>query len=103
MRYVLGRRLDWRRLDWLKPHCARCGLHRFGWRLLVALPGPAGPICFGPAQSERLLPAAARTVAWTVGATLGAVVPDVRAMRAGQRRLDPPPVSLASERRPSAP
>jgi len=102
MRYALGRRLDWLRLDWLKPHCARCGLQRFGWRLPVALPGPAGPIGSGPARYERMLPAAARPA---VARTVGAVVPDVRPTRAGQEmaRLDLPPVSLASERRPSAP
>ena len=38
MRYALGRRLDW-----LKPRCARYGPRRFGWRLPVAMPGPAGP------------------------------------------------------------
>ena len=96
MRYVLGRRLDW-----LKPHCARCGLQWSGWRLSVVMPGPAGLICSGPARYERMLPAVARTVAWI----LGADVPDVRATRAGQdlARLDLQPVSLASERRPSAP
>ena len=106
MRYALGRRLDW-----LKPHCARCGLKRSGWRLPVAMPGPAGPICSGPARYEWMLPAAARTVVarTVVARTPGAVVPDVRATRAGQdlarqdlARLDLPPVSLASEWQPSA-
>src|SRR6476620_9960510 len=48
--------------------------------LPVAMPGPAGLICSGPARYERMLPAVARTVA----RTLGADVPDVRATRAGQ-------------------
>ena len=65
------------------------------------MPGPVGPICPGPARYERMLPVAARPASRSPGA----VVPDVRATRAGQdlARLDLPPVSLASERRPSAP
>src|SRR3954466_328510 len=101
MRYALGLRLDW-----LKPHCARYGPRRFGWRLPVAMPGLAGPICSGPARYERMPPAGARPRgARTVARLLGAGVPDVRATRGGQdlARLDLPPVSLASERRPSVP